>query len=168
VQPLDLRDHKRVEKRLRTVPNFAQMKRGKLPKPFDRMGGRRLTTSSVVEVSSSHCVCFVVKDGPLLSDSAFYGWLLCRLSNGSLSPLFEFHWHPSHKGFHAKLPCGTTDNYTNRQLPGAPELDLRTDAKLDPREPGGREALIRYFCVRTGIMFGEDGQVNQGTLWKRF
>lgn len=101
-------------------------------------------------VSDTHVAVFIWRDGEILTDRAFFGHLLCKLHTGALYPLFEFHWHPSHKGLHAKLP------YTGRQLPGAPELALKTDGKLDPRSEGDRFRLIAAFCDACGIVLGDE------------
>ena len=82
----------------------------------------------------------------MLTDSAFFGWLLCELQNGVLYPLLEFHYHPSHKGVHAKMPCNTELDYTQRQLPQAPELNLKALPGLDPRTEDGR-AICALFEV---------------------
>lgn len=79
------------------------------------------------------------------------------LPDGQLFPLFEFHYHPSHKGVHAKLPCKTELNYAGRQLPGAPELNLKSSGSLDPRSEADRMALVHRFCQACGIELGEGG-----------
>jgi hypothetical protein len=157
----DLAKHKVASKRLEEVPTFRQMKRGKLPKPFNRMGGPRLFATDLVAVSDSHAALFVWGDGEILTDTKFYGYMLCRLSNGSLYPLLEFHWHPSHKGVHVKMPCETSLDYTGRLLPGAPELALKSTRTLDPRSHDDRVQLIAMFCEAAGIELGDaDGLWN--------
>jgi hypothetical protein len=47
---LDLRAHKQAEKTLNAPPGFKQMKRGKLPRPFNRVGGASLFTSGLIHV----------------------------------------------------------------------------------------------------------------------
>lgn len=78
-------------------------------------------------------------------------WLFCVLENQSLYPLFELHFHPSHKGVHCKLPCNTENDYTDRQLPKVPELELMTAKELDPRIDAHRQQLIVQFCEACGI-----------------
>lgn len=151
----DLAGHKAAEKRLEKVPTFKQMKRGKLPRPFNRMGGPRLFSTELMPVSNSHVALFVWGDGEILTDTKFYGYMFCRLANGSLYPLVEFHWHPSHKGVHIKMPCETELDYTARLLPGAPELALKLQRVLDPRSHDDRVRLITLFCEATGIKLGD-------------
>ncbi|WP_081712930.1 hypothetical protein [Burkholderia sp. AU4i] len=162
----DLAAHKAARKALSELPNFSPMKRGKLPKPFAKMGGSRLFTTKLVPVSRDHHVLFYWKTGEILTDTAFYGYLMCVLANGALSVLFEFHWHPSHKGIHCKLPCGTDLDYTNRLLVRAPELALSGDTTLDPREEADRQRLIAIFCSACGISLGTaDSTSPQLDLW---
>jgi hypothetical protein len=160
VTPRELARHKSAIKRLIDIPTFKQMKRGKWPKPFHRMGNVRLFATEPIAVSETHVAVFIWRDGAVLSDTAFFAHLFCRLSNNALYPLFEFHWHPSHKGIHAKLPCQTESDYTNRQLPGAPELALNTDRQFDPRAEADRLRLIAEFCDACGIVLGD-----AYTLW---
>ena len=158
MSPAELAQHKAAPKRLATVPTFHKPKSGpKLPKPFHTMRSPRLHASGPLTVSDSHRVFFFWRDGELLTDSAFLAWLMCELQGGQLYPLFEFHYHPSHKGVHAKLPCNTQSDYTSRQLPGAPELNLTTKGTLDPRTEEGRLALIHQFCKACGIQVGQEG-----------
>lgn len=155
MEPRDLANHKASPKRLQDAPSFKLLKRGKLPKPFHKTGGPRTFATDVIEVSTEHVVVFIWRDGEILTDRAFFGHLLCKLPTGALYPLFEFHWHSSHKGLHAKLPCRTQYDYTNRLLPGAPELALKTPAALDPRNEVDRLRLIATFCDASGIVLGE-------------
>ncbi|MFZ2269550.1 MAG: hypothetical protein WAV95_18395 [Azonexus sp.] len=156
--PAELSQHKAAPKRLSATPSFHKTKAGlKLPKPFEKMRGRNLYSTGELAVSDTHRVFFFWRDGDLLSDSKFFGWLMCELKNGQLYPLFEFHYHPSHKGVHAKLPCKTQLDYTQRQLPQAPELALKTGHDLDPRTEEGRQALIHQFCKACGISMGREG-----------
>lgn len=151
MEPLDLKKHKLTSKLLDVRPVFKPLRRGQLPRPFHKMGGSRIHATGLIKISKSHLVLFIWRDGQILSDTSFYGHLLHRLNDQSLYPLFEFHWHPSHKGFHAKLPCKTNIDYTNRMLPGAPELRLSTQPHLDPRKANDRNALIDLFCNACGI-----------------
>ena len=99
----ELRSQKRQAKRLTAQPAFKSLKRNKLPKPFKTMGGSRLFATDLIDVSASHQLIFVWRDGPLLTDRSFYGWLLKKLCGGALYPLLEMHWHPSHKGLHLNV-----------------------------------------------------------------
>jgi hypothetical protein len=167
--PRELKQHKKAPKIISAVPVFKPLKRKKLPKPFDRMGGPRVVSTGLIKVSDDHAAIFFCRDGPLLSDTAFIAYLMCTLASGSLSPIFEFHWHPSHKGVHCKTPCKTQFNYTDRMLPGAPEFALKTNTKLDPREAGGRLKLIHAFCKSCGITLEREsqlGQLNLDSRWK--
>ena len=157
MKPKDLREHKKALKLLDSSPEFKQMKRGKFPKPFKTMGSPRLFTTGLLNVSDTHCVIFIWRDGPEITDSLFLGYLFCKLNNSDLYPLFEFHLHPSHKSIHGKTPCNTESNYTNRQLPGAPELKIASKVarQLDPRSESDRAILIGDFCDSCGITIGK-------------
>lgn len=158
MSPKDLATHKAVPKRLASLPDFKIMKRGKLPKPLHKMGSPRLQATDLLAVSDTHKVFFAWRDGEIRTDSAFYAYLFCVLQNGDLSPLFILHLHPSHKDVHAKLPCKTENDYTNRELPGAPELKLSTDRdNLDPRLADDRLHLVECFCKACGITMGAEG-----------
>jgi hypothetical protein len=155
--PKELASHKAVPKRLIGVPSFKTVKRGKFPKPLHKMGGPRVQATELIEVSDSHRVVFLWRDGELRTDSAFLAYLFCVLGDGGLSPLFEMHFHPSHKGVHAKLPCNTDLNFASRLLPGAPELTLSGRDDLDPRVDEDRGSLIERFCAACGIAMGKEG-----------
>ena len=155
--PAELAQHKTAPKRLASAPSFTKLKRGKLPKPFNKMGGDRFHSSGALPVSDIHRIFAFWRDGETLTDRAFFAWLMCELGNGDLYPLFEFHYHPSHKGVHGKLPCNTELNYANRQLPQAPELRLNCQGETDPATVEGRLHLMDRFCRACGIAQGEGG-----------
>lgn len=163
--PKELKHHKEHTKVLSDIPEFKPLKRGKLPKPLHRMGGPRLSATKIIELSDTHVAVFLWRDGQILTDTAFFGHLFCRIPNGTLYPLLEFHWHPSHKGFHAKTPCETEIDYTNRMLPGAPELALATQEHLDPRVESDRVALINEFCRVCGITISSPHDNKTISLW---
>lgn len=165
MSPKDLRDHKRTAKELSVHPTFKQLRRGRLPKPFNRMGGSRLYATDVIDLSEVHCAVFMWRDGEILTDRAFFGHLLYRLSTGAFYPLFEFHWHPSHKGLHAKLPCRTDLDYTNRMLPGAPEFQMSSRGDLDPRKEEDRSELITEFCRACGVTVVKPDDPKTRPLW---
>ena len=157
--PKELADHKAVSKRLVSVVAFKSLKRGKYPKPLHKVGGPRMQSTDLIEVSDTHRVVFIWRDGELRTDSAFFGYLFCILGTGELSPLFEMHFHPSHKGLHVKLPCKTESDYTSRMLPGAPELALSVRHDIDPRLEKDRDVLIDRFCGSCGIAMGSVGGI---------
>jgi hypothetical protein len=161
--PHELRKHKLYKKQLKEVPVFKPHSKRKkqLPKPLSRIGGSKVFSSGLLEVSDTHSVFMLWREGDILTDRSFYAYLFCQLSDKTLSPLLEFHWHPSHKGQHCKTPCKTTQNFTGRLLPGAPELALATDHKLDPRKEKDRLKLIIKFCETCGIGLPDE---HDGTL----
>ncbi len=160
MKPSELLAHKNTIKRLQTPPVFSRPQTGpKLPKPFHTMRGPRIHASGEISVSNSHRAFFFWRDGELLTDCAFLAWLMCSLDNGHLYPLLEFHYHPGHKGVHVKLPCLTQLNYTQRLLPQAPELNLRTAGFIDRRTEEGRLVLIYQFCKACGIQMGRGGDL---------
>jgi len=162
--PRDLKAHKEAAKHLREIPVFKPQKRNKLPKPFKGLGGPRIEATGMLDVSADHVALMYWRDGPILTDRAFYGHLFCRLANNSLSPIFEFHWHPSHKGFHCKTPCHTTNDYSDRTLPGAPELAIKTNPTLDPKRSDDRLKLVISFCAACGISL-PDSDAKTKQLW---
>ena len=155
--PAELAQHKAAPKRLAGTLAFKPMKRGKWPKPFHKMNSPRVRATEVTPVSETHRVMFLWRDGELKTDSAFLAWLFCEFDQEVLFPLFEMHFHPSHKGLHAKLPCKTDTNYEGRQLVQAPELALSSIEGLDPRSEADRQQLINRFCQVCGITMGEGG-----------
>jgi hypothetical protein len=162
--PRELMAHKTAPKHLRETPTFKPQKRNKLPKPFQNLGGPRIESTGMLDVSVDHVALMFWRDGPILTDRAFYAHLFCRLANGDLSPIFEFHWHPSHKGLHCKTPCRTTNNYTNRNLPGAPELALKSKRQLDPKLDTDRLQLVMDFCRSCGISLPDNDSASK-PLW---
>lgn len=164
MKPIELKEHKVAQKHLPSIPIFKSHKRKKLPEPFKRLGGKRIFSTELIDVSSDHVILMYWRDGEILTDRSFYAHLFCRLENGSLSPLFEFHWHPSHKGFHCKTPCNTTYDYTNRMLPGAKELSLKTDSRPDPKRAEDLSLLIMKFCHLCGISLPNSDEESR-TLW---
>jgi len=159
-----LRAHKAAPKHLKEIPTFKPQKRNKLPKPFKGLGGPRIESTGLLDVSTDHVVLMYWRNGPIFTDRSFYGYLLCRLANDNLGPIFEFHWHPSHKGIHCKMPCRTDSDYTNRLLPGAPELALKTQRNLDPKIHEDRLKLVIEFCGSCGISL-PDPDANTQPLW---
>lgn len=162
--PRDLLAHKLAPKTLKEIPDFKPQKRNKLPKPFKGLGGPKIQSTGMIDVSGDHVAIMYWRDGAILTDRSFYGHLFCRLAKGNLSPIFEFHWHPSHKGFHCKTPCRTDSNYTDRNLPGAPELSLKTNANLDPKSSSDRLQLVVAFCDACGISLPTNDAASK-TLW---
>lgn len=152
--PKELQGHKHAPKALGAIPKFKELnkKNNSFPKPLDMLGRRKNAfASGLVRLSHTHEAFFLYRGGDILTDTCFYGYVFCRLANASLYPLYEFHWHPSHKGLHCKLPCNTSFDYNGRLLKGAPELSLSTDPTLDPRKENDREKLISMFCESCGI-----------------
>ena len=151
MSPRELALHKAAPKQLMGTPDFKRLTRGKLPKPFHKMGSPRLLSTSLIEVSAEHRAVFMWRDGETRQDAAFMAWLFFAKGEQVLHPLFELHFHPSHKGVHCKTPCRSDMNYGNRQLPGAWELNLTTNEGLDPRSDTHRKQLILQFCEACGI-----------------
>lgn len=149
--PNDLRAHKRAVKELTQIPSFTPVKKNALPPPFSRYKSKRLHSTGFLDLGANYCAIFFWRDGQVLTDRAFFGHLFLRTAGGRLYPVFEFHWHPSHKPIHCKLPCSTDQDYTDRTLPGAPELALTTSSTLDPSDHDDRTRLIEAFCKASGV-----------------
>lgn len=154
MEPKELQNHKRHPKAISEYPAFYPLSRknNKLPKPLDRLGRRKdAHGSGIIRVSDSHVAFFLYREGEILTDRAFYGYLFCELQDETLYTLYEFHWHPSHKGIHCKLPCRTSTDYAGRLLVQAPELQITKTSALDPSRDSDRKLLVEMFCEKCGI-----------------
>lgn len=157
VKRRDLAAIKQQTKRLRSV-EFKPLRKRQLPKPLNQLGGPRMSASGLLPVADDLCVAFLIRSGETLARRAFFGYLFQQTQSGLL-PLMILHYHPSHKGVHVLVNCETARDYTERQLPGAPELALRTPAEaVDPDTPQGRNQLITLFCARCGIAIAPDDE----------
>lgn len=148
--PKELNNHKKYPKALANWPSYKPLKKGKLPRPFAKIGGGLLQCSGLLRVSDIHRLVFIVKTGEVFTDCHFYAHLLYETDRGDLFPLFEFHWHPNHKGFHCKTPCRASIDYTNRMLPGARELAMTTKM-WDPRKARDLTNLMTVVCQTCGV-----------------
>ena len=165
MKPSELKAHKLASKQLKEIPVFKPQKRNKLPRPFKTLGGVRIESTGMLDVSDTHVAFMYCRNGQIFTDRAFYAFLFCRLANGSISPVFEFHWHPSHKGFHCKTPCKTEEVYTDRTLRNAPELSIKTQHGLDPKNSDDRLKLVIKFCNSCGISLPDENLDTQ-RLWQ--
>lgn len=163
----DLLNHRREPKKLYGRPEFIPVKKAKLPGALGRIRSKRVEATKMTAVSAEHSIAFWWKNGDILSDTAFYALFVKNLPGNRFFPLFEFHWHPSHKGFHCKTPCGSPLDYTDRMLPGAVEVDLKTDPMCDPRKPSDRDKLVCLVCRACGIMVDDPDNELQGKLWSQ-
>lgn len=169
MEPRELKAHKDALKILNAYPAFKPLnkKNNNLPKPLDGLGRRKNAhATGLLTLSDTHSAFFLYRDGEILTDRAFYGFLFCHLANGSLSPLHEFHWHPSHKGLHCKMPCKTQTNYSGRQLSQAPEFNLSMDRPYDPAVLSDRTHLIRLFCRACGVTMTPQDDTKQHELFQ--
>ena len=157
MNPNLLKLHKRADKRLSDWPAFKQLRRGRLPKPLDKMGGARLFATDLMPVSECYQICFAWRDGELRADSAFFAWLF-NVSHDGLFPLAALHYHPSHTPVHLLTPCRDDRNFTNRQLPGVPEFVVSGES-FDPRQISDRQRLVALFCHRCGVTLGASGDL---------
>ena len=156
MRKLELGSLKNQTKRLSTV-QFRTLRRGGLPRPLDKIGGKRYLVAGPEQVAENLVVIFLVRDGETLERRAFYAHLFQTDPSGGLLPLAILHYHPSHKGIHIVLNCQTGRDYLNRLLPGAPELALDTPPGLNPANDTDRLRLVDIFCRRCGIALGEGG-----------
>lgn len=162
--PHELKKHKSAPKAISEEITFSNLKKGRLPKPFKRMGGRRLFATKILDLTNNYAAIFLYRDGEILTDTAFFGYLMLRIPDNDFYPILEFHWHPSHKGFHIKLPCNTSLDYTNRMLPNAPELNIKTKPTIDPRIANDRFVLIDLFCELCDIKVLDPNDPNTNLL----
>lgn len=155
----ELRTHKQASKRLVSGFSFKAIKKNDLPKPLHKLSGSRIKSTGLLAVSETHKVVMYWRDGALRTDCAFYAHLFCELQNKTLYPLLEFHFHPSHKGIHVKVPCETELDYSERHLVQAPELNLTTQSDLDPRNEQDLKQLISAFCSACGVSMDQAGDL---------
>jgi hypothetical protein len=148
----ELRDHKRAPKLLPKF-EFRPLKRGSLPKPLKEMGGPRLMATRLLDVGNGMKAVFLARTGDVIERKAFFAYLFEDAEAG-LTPLAILHYHPSHKGVHMIVRCETGREFAGRQLPGAPELALRSPRVYDPDDPRDRDDLILAFCRRCNIAVG--------------
>ena len=149
----DLSIRKRVSKRLENVA-FQPAKKGKLPKPLDKLGGARLYATPLLNLGGDTCGVFVWKTAPIVEQRQLYGWLFQSTENGLL-PLARMDYHPSHKNLHMVLNCERGLDLTNRSLPGCKEFALH-EVTLDPDNEQDRFHFVTIFCERLNIKLGED------------
>lgn len=155
MEPQRLRAAQRAPKVIRQV-TFRPLKRGKLPRPFDKTGGPRLSYAGPLALGAGYSALFLVRSGATRERRAFYGYLLQDQPGADWVPLAALHYHPSHKGLHLVVNCGDLPDFTGRLLPGAPELALRTARAYDPDDAQGRLQLIQVFCDRLNIRLAPD------------
>jgi len=149
----DLSVKKIAAKRLDYVA-FQAAKKGKLPKPLDKLGGARLHATSLMSLGGCLSAVFVWKTAPIVEQRQLYGWLFQEVEQGML-PLARMDYHPSHKNLHVVLNCERELDLTNRGLPGCKEFALR-EVTLDPDNEQDRFRFITIFCERLNIKLGED------------
>lgn len=150
-----LKKHKLASKRLLHVPAYKPLRRGRLPRPLEKMGGGRMFATDLLSVGESYRLCFAWRDGVLLADTAFFAWLF-EAGNEGLYPLAILHYHPSHKPVHMLTPCRDGRDFLNRQLPGVIEFKIAKE-RFDPRQDTDRQRMAAIFCERCGIAMGQAG-----------
>lgn len=164
--PSELKNHKLSEKRLDcTEIAFSPLKKGSLPGQFKRMGRPGTFSSGFIQVSDTHKVLFVWRNGEIKTDSSFYGYFVHNPSPVERRILFELHWHPSHKGIHCVTPCNTALDLNNRMLVAQPDINLKGNLDWDPRSKDDRQKLIHLFCNACGISIKSPVSRNQNELW---
>jgi hypothetical protein len=141
-------------KRLEGV-RFATVRKGKLPKPLDKLAGANLMATPLYEVGGDLRVAFVAKTAAAREQRQLYAWAFQATEKGLL-PLARMDYHPSHKGLHMVLNCERGLDLTNRSLPGCREFALG-DVELDADEDKDRNKFVALFCERLGIELGKAG-----------
>lgn len=155
-----LRDLIKQEKVLQEYPKFyAGTHSRTYPKPLNRFRGT-CYVSELLSVAEHQVVLFVYKRAAIAEDCKFYAYWGFRLTTGEYEPLLEWHYHPSHKGIHCKVPCETTLVYTSRQLVNAPELSVCFGKQPDIRTEWGVQEMIGLFCKKLNIRLPEISQTD--------
>ena len=107
--------------------------------------------SELLSVAPNQVVLFAYKRAALLEDCKFWAYWGFLLATGEFQPMAEWHYHPSHKGIHCKVPCGTDKDYTSRMLAQAPELSVCPQKMPDVRTSAGIDQLIGIVCEKLSI-----------------
>lgn len=141
-------------KRIESV-QFSPLRRGRLPKPLDKLAGTRLWATPLYEVSEDVRVVFIAKTGETRVQRQLYAWAFLAGERGLL-PLARMDYHPSHKGLHLVVNCERGLDLTNRGLPGCNEFAL-AHVELDPDLPEDRSRFVTLFCERLHIELGKPG-----------
>lgn len=157
MNPRQLREFKELNKELKEFPKFFAGTHGKdYPKPMKQLRKYDMV-SDILEVANNHIVVFAYRRKPLSIDCKFYAYWGLKNSDGKLIPIMIMHYHPDHKGIHVKLPCKTDPNidFTSRELPGAPELNIYGKESPDIRTDEGVKQLVNLFCSASGTSIKE-------------
>ena len=156
-----LAEIKNLNKNLYGTPKFFTGSHSKeYPKPLNKLRGYDFTTD-LIDVGNNCVLLFAYRRRGLAIKCKFYAYFGLKTTDNKLFPLMIMHYHPDHKGIHSKLPCETDEqiDYTSRELPGAPELNLANGMEPDIRTDEGINQLICLFCNATGInIHGTDKQ----------
>jgi hypothetical protein len=128
---------------------FGPCRKGKLPKPLEKLGGERFKVTPLYEVNPTLRAVFIWKTAEVREQRALYGWLFQETPRG-LVPLIRQDYHPSHKNLHLVLNCERDLDLTNRGLPGCRELALH-EVDWDPDEASDRQQFVKIFCERLKI-----------------
>lgn len=158
-------EYKRMVK---AIPEKIIFRKGKISKSYPRPLNafkNSYWVSDVLDVATNQVVCFAYKQSSSLVDSKFYAYWGLRNSKNELIPLMNFHYHPSHKGIHARFACKTTELFTSRYLVVAPELNLHKKHQPDIRTQEGINELICLFCKSAGIELPKENFPNQLSLF---
>jgi len=134
---------------------FGPCRKGKLPKPLDKLSGERIQATPLYEVSDTLRAVFVWKTAEGKEQRQLYGWLFQYTARGLL-PLARLDYHPSHKNLHVLLNCEQGRDLTNRGLPGCKEFALK-ELDLDPDDASDRRRFVAIFCERFNIHLGKSG-----------
>lgn len=166
MDPRQLKALKDKTKVLEAYPDFAPGSRSKdFPKPLKQLR-RYDMVSDLITVADHHVIAFAVRRRELQIDCKFYGYWGLKTDENKLLPIMIMHYHPDHKGIHILVPCNTDPqrDFTSRELPGAPELNLYPGIAPDIRTDEGVCKLIELFCQAAGITISGKWFV-QGSLF---
>lgn len=141
-------------KRIESI-QFSSLRRGRLPKPLDKLAGSRFSATPLYEVGDDVRVVFIAKSGETRMQRQLYGWAFLSTERGLL-PLVRMDYHPSHKGLHMVVNCERGLDLTNRGLPGCREFALG-DIELDADSAEDRNRFVTLFCERLRIDLGKPG-----------
>jgi hypothetical protein len=132
---------------------FGPGRKGRLPRPLDKLGGERFKVTPLYEVNPMLRAVFIWKTAEVREQRALYGWLFQETRRGLL-PLVRLDYHPSHKNLHLVVNCERGLDLINRGLPGCRELALH-EVEWDPDDASDRQRFVETFCRRLKIELGQ-------------
>lgn len=132
---------------------FKESRKARLPKHMERVRGKRVFATDLIELGRNISAVFLWRTGGALEKRALYGYAFRQHPEG-LEALLRMDYHPSYKGLHVKFGCEQPVSFINRDVVQGREFRLNNVA-LDPDESRDRARFVEEFCRRISASFGE-------------